>query len=354
MFGHHHHHEDDGEGHSHGHDHGHHGHAHDEGRLTRLRRAGRFAIAGLIVSVAFSAACLTIVEPGEALVITAFGNPKRVMTQPGLGLRWPAPFENSVPVDVRLRTTSTGLHDVGTRDGLRILVQAYVEWRVPPDAGHVTQYLRAVRNAPDEAAEQLRSYVGSSLEIAAAGFDLSQLVNTDPAQVQLDAFEAALRARVEAEVLATYGINVVQVGIEQLTLPAETLEATVARMTAERNTVAARVVAEGNRAAAEIRSNADRDARIAVANARADAARIEAQSRLDAAGIYASAYDAAPGLYGLLRSLDTLGTVVGENTRLILRTDAAPFSAFVAGPEASPAAGPGDSPPPVREPGASR
>ena len=115
-----------------------------------------------------SAACLAVVEPDEALVITAFGNPVRVVTQPGLAWRWPAPFEAAVPVDVRLRTTSTGLHDVGTRDGLRILVQAYVEWRVPQDPGRVTQYLRAVRNAPDEAAEQLRSYVGSSLEITAA------------------------------------------------------------------------------------------------------------------------------------------------------------------------------------------
>jgi membrane protease subunit HflC len=34
----------------------------------------------------------------------------------------------------------------------------------------------------------------------------------------------------------------------------------------------------------------------------------------------------------LLRSLDTLDTVVGANTRLILRTDAAPFRVLVEGP----------------------
>ena len=33
---------------------------------------------------------------------------------------------NVVRVDLRLRTTSSGLHDVGIRDGLRILVQVYV------------------------------------------------------------------------------------------------------------------------------------------------------------------------------------------------------------------------------------
>ena len=189
-------------------------------------------------------------------------------------------------------------------------------------------------SSPDEAADQLRSYVGSSLEIAAARFDLAQLVNTDSAKVQLDEFEHALQTRIEAQVLATYGIGILQIGIERLTLPSDALEATVARMTAERNTVAARRTAEGTRAAAEIRSNAERDARILVADARTEAAQVEAKARLEAAGIYGGAYNADPALYSLLRSLDTLDGVVGDNTRLILRTDAAPFRAFVDGPSA--------------------
>ncbi len=339
MFGHHHHHAHDG--HDHGHDHGpdNHGVQGDvDAGVLRLRRYGRFGLAGLIAVLAFAAACLTVIEPGEAVVVTAFGNPVRILTEPGLALRWPAPFEAIIPVDTRYRTTSTGLHDVGTRDGLRIVVQAYAVWRVPKEPAAIAQYLRSVNNAPAEAAEQLRSYVGSSLEIVTAQFDLSQLVNTDPSRVRLDAFEAALKARLAAQVRATYGIDILQVGVERLTLPSDTLEATVARMTAERDTVANRVTAEGDRAAAEIRSRADRDARITVADAHAEAARVEAQSRLDAARIYARAYNGDPELYTLLRSLDTLGAIVGDNTRLILRTDAAPFRAFVDGPAASPPA----------------
>ena len=38
-------------------------------------------------------------------------------------------------------------------------------------------------------------------------------------------------------------------------------------------------------------------------------------------------------LYNLLRSLDTLGTVVTPGTKIILRTDAAPFRALVDGPK---------------------
>jgi len=264
--------------------------------------------------------------------VTRFGEPVRVLTEPGLAWKAPAPIESTTNVDLRLRTTSSGLHDVGTKDGLRILVQAYIAWKVPDDPEHVLRFLRAVRNQPDEAARQLRSLIGSSLEITTSSFDLGDLINTEPRRVRLVEFETRLKQQLQQQVLDTYGIEVQQVGIERLTLPAAALAATVARMKAERETVAAERVAEGQRMAAEIRSNADRDARILESQANVEAAAIEAKSRLEAAEIYGRAYANDPQLYTLVRSLDTLDTIVNQSTRLILRTDAEPFKVFVDGP----------------------
>lgn len=308
-------------------DHLDHGPAQDrvEGAKGGFGRNGRTLIALLIVCATVASACLVLVGPGEAVVMTRFGDPVRVLTTPGLAWRLPAPIDNKIEVDLRLRTTSSGLQDVGTRDGLRILVQAYVAWQVPADANHIRQFLRAVRNQPDIAAEQLRSFVGSSLEITASSFDLASLVNTDPHKIELARFENRLRERIDEQALKVYGITVRQVGIERLTLPAETLAATVARMEAERRTVAAERQAEGQRAAAEIASNAERDSRVLIAKAKAEAAEIEAKSRLEAANIYGESYNHDPELYTVLRSLDTLDTLFGQNTRIILRTDAAPF-----------------------------
>jgi membrane protease subunit HflC len=108
--------------------------------------------------------------------------------------------------------------------------------------------------------------------------------------------------------------------------------ATVGRMQAERATIAAEREAEGQRMAAEIVSNADRDSRVLLAKSKAEAAAIEAKSRVEAADIYGKAYSDNRDLYTVLRSLDTLNSVVGSNTRLILRTDAAPFRVLVDGP----------------------
>jgi membrane protease subunit HflC len=106
-------------------------------------------------------------------------------------------------------------------------------------------------------------------------------------------------------------------------------------MKAERNTVATQRAAEGQRMAAQIQSDADRDSRVLIAQAKADVAEIEAKSRIEAANIYKTAYASDPSLYVMLRSLDSLGTVIGSGTTLVLRTDAAPFRALVEGPEST-------------------
>ncbi|PTB16994.1 protease modulator HflC [Trinickia symbiotica] len=325
--------------HSHGHaqGHDHHAHGHDAHEHRGAPSGGnRFrvqvAIALLCVVIAAAVASLIQVRAGEATVVTRFGQPVRVLLEPGLAWRMPAPIEATTPVDLRLHTTSSGLQDVGTRDGLRIIVQAYVAWRVAADPDDVGHFVRAVRNEPDEAARQIRSLVGSALQTTSAGFELASLVNTDPGKVRIADFEDALRRQIDAQLHAAYGVHVVQVGLERLTLPAVTLAATVERMSAERETVAAQRMADGKREAAQIRSDADREARIAVADATVEAANIEAASRKDAAAIYGKTYAGNPQLYTMLRSLDTLDSVINANTNLVLRADAAPFSVLVRGP----------------------
>jgi membrane protease subunit HflC len=140
--------------------------------------------------------------------------------------------------------------------------------------------------------------------------------------------------------LQVYGIDISQIGVERLTLPAETLAATVARMRAERETVAAARTAEGLRQAAIIRADADRDGREVVAKAREQASETEANAEQQSAKIRADAYKSDPALYNELRSLDTASKIIGRSTSMVLRTDAAPFRALVngvSGAQAAPA-----------------
>lgn len=323
--------------HDHDHDHDHHHHHSASGGHDAHSRDGgnpvwRFITGLVFVLVIVAAACLVQVPAGTALVVMRFGDPVRVLTEPGLALRWPLPFETTMAVDLRTRSTSSGLQDVGTRDGLRVIAESHAIWNVPATPDEILRFVRAVRNEPNLAAEQIRTFLGSSLETAASSYDLSDLINADGKKLRIDELENRIGHDIERKLRDTYGVAVVSIGLERLTLPAVTLNATVDRMRAERETIATERTAEGKRKAVEIRSAADRDARILKAEAETRAAEIEARSQVEAAEIYGQAYRQAPELYTLLRSLDTLGKVVNENTRLVLRTDAAPFRALVEGP----------------------
>jgi len=322
--------------HHHGHDHAHdHAHARDQSVPSQGGSRGlRIGIALALVVVALLAATLKVVPQGAALVITRFGDPVRVQTNPGLTWRFPAPIESMVSVDLRLHTTATGLHDVGTKDGLRIQIAAFAAWRVPAAQPEVLAHLRSVRGDADEAASQLRSFLGSALETEASRFALDELVNTDAKRVRIDVLEQALLTRLAVQVRETYGVELVQVGIERLGLPESTITATIDRMIAERQTAAAKRKAAGSQLAAEINQAAFRDSRIAVAKAQEEASAVEAKARTEAAAIYAKAQQADPELYSFLRGLDTLEKIITSGTRLVLRTDAAPFRSLVEAPVA--------------------
>ncbi|MGV8208973.1 SPFH domain-containing protein, partial [Pseudomonas aeruginosa] len=73
-----------------------------------------------------------------------------------------------------------------------------------------------------------------ALAVVSSAYDLADLVNTEASRVRIGDFEARLREQIDHQLLATYGVKVVQVGIERLTLPKVTLGATVDRMRAER------------------------------------------------------------------------------------------------------------------------
>lgn len=322
--------------HDHGHDHAHgDGHGHDHGHAPSKQsgsRALRLSIASALVVVAILAATLTVVPQGTALVVTRFGDPVRVEVSPGLVWRLPAPIERTVAVDLRLHTTATGLHDVGTKDGLRIQIAVFAAWRVPAQTEAILGHLRAVRGDANEAAGHLRSFLGSALETEASRFTLNELVNTDATQVRLDVLEQALVKRLAEQARATYGVELVQVGIERLGLPESTIKATVERMIAERQTAAAERKAKGAQEAAEINQAAFRDSRITIAKAQEEASTVEAKARTEAAAIYAKAHAADPELYAFLRGLDTLEQIITSGTRLVLRTDAAPFKSLVEAP----------------------
>ena len=276
---------------------------------------GLSAVVGILLS-----ACGFSVREGEAALVVRFGDPVQVITTPGLQWKAPYPVDEVVTVDMRRRTFETGHAEMLTRDRKNVVLVGFAIWRVA-DPLLFHRSIGSIGNAE----EKLDGLI-TNAQIGVLGrFDLKALTSTAPEDLQTDAIEGELLAATVPVAREKYGIDILTVGFQRLSLPEDNVAAVFKQMRAERRQFAARYEAEGAEAAARIRSETDLEAARVRAGGDEEAARIRGESEAEAARIYADAHRTDPDLYRFVRSLDALQEVVGAETTVILRTDSAPF-----------------------------
>jgi membrane protease subunit HflC len=100
------------------------------------------------------------------------------------------------------------------------------------------------------------------------------------------------------------GINVMDVRIQQITLPKDVMDSVFKRMATERKQFAEAKRAEGGEKSEEIRALADQRVTVIKAEALMQGASIRAKGDLEAAQIYANAFNVNPKFYAFYRTLE--------------------------------------------------
>lgn len=287
------------------------------GALNWMRRAlGIAAVLGLLLW----ATALSVRE-GSSVLVSRFGKPVRVVEQPGLAWKLPWPIDQATVVDQRTRVFETSHTEMLTRDKRNVILLTFATWRIADPL----LFVQAVGTS--EGAELKLDGLITNAKIGVMGrHDLAALVSTDPATLQVEAIESELLQATAATALERYGIEITQVAFQRLSLPEENVRYVFKQMRAERDQYAARYKAEGQEQADKVRSETDLEAARIRAEGQEQAAMIMGQAEAEAAAIYAAAHKQDPELYRFLRGLETLDVVVGEQTTVVLRTDAEPFS----------------------------
>ncbi|MEM9068931.1 MAG: protease modulator HflC [Myxococcota bacterium] len=280
----------------------------------------RYFIGILVVAATLSGAFTFTVQEGHAAVVIRFGNPVRTLRSSGLYPKSPWPIEQVADVDMRYRSLVTPQTELLTRDKKNIVLTTGAMWK-PSDP---TLYYRTLGDTRD-ADERLVGLITNAKIAVFGGFDLSSLVSTEEDRLQVGAIEAAILNDVNQVSIPRYGIEVVSIGFQRVSLPEENTRYVLDQMRAERRRHAAEFRAEGALAASRIRSAADLESAQVRAAAEEEAARIRGEAEAEAARIYADAHRADPDFYRFVRSLDSLERLLGENTNVTLRTDADPF-----------------------------
>jgi len=290
----------------------------DAMRTQRWLRAivGTLALA----AIAFHATAVIVTE-GQTALVMRFGRPIRTAAQAGLHWKLPWPIDNVVWLDMRRRVYETGLTEMLTRDKKNVIARTFVVWRV----GDPLTFTQALGD--ESAAEGKLDGLLANAAIGILGqHDLSALVSTNPADLQMDQIENQLLASTASVAMHSYGVAIEQIRLDRIALPEQNVAAVFDQMRAERRQFAARFQAEGEREASRIRSEADLEAARIRAKGAEEEARIRGESAAQVARTYADAHRTDPELYRFTRSLESVDKLVTGGTTLILRTDSEPFS----------------------------
>ena len=290
-------------------------------------RKSTFILPVIFVAIVIALSSIFIVDERQKALVLQFGRVIDVKEDPGLAFKIPV-IQEVVRYDDRILSREVGPLEVTPLDDRRLVVDAFARYRITD----VRQFREAVGAGGIDTAEQrLDSILRAKTREVLGSVSSNDILSSDRAALMLRIRNGAIA---EARDL---GLEVIDVRLKRTDLPQANLEATFARMRAEREREAADEVARGEEAAQRIRAQADRTVVELVSEARreAEVARGEADAQRNA--IFAEAYGRDPEFFEFYRSLTAYENALkGGNSSLVLSPDSDFFN-YLGSPRGRPA-----------------
>lgn len=296
-----------------------------------MRRSATAALAALVVGLVLILSAIYVVDEREKALVLQFGQIRQVREEPGLGFKIPF-IQEVVRYDDRILSLDTDTIEVTPSDDRRLVVDAFARYRID-DVVRFRQAVGAggVATAQDRLASILNAQIREVL-----GADQ---VTSD---VILSAERGALMTRIRdgaQDEAASLGLVLVDVRLKQTALPAQNLEATFARMRAEREREAADERARGSEAAQRVRATADRTVVETLSEAEREGQITRGEADAEANRVFAEAYGVDPEFFEFYRSLQAYErSLRGDNSTMVLTPDNQFFEFLYGGPGARDAA----------------
>ena len=271
-----------------------------------------FIFSSLLVVLALASSMLFVVDQRQFGVVYALGQIKEVITEPGLNIKLPPPFQNVSYIDKRLLTLdSIDNEPMLTAEKQRVVIDWYVRWRI----SEPSQYIRNVGTNEAAGASQLNRVVRNAFQEEINKWTVKELISLK---------RETLMADVKREVLGQvrgakpWGVDVVDVRITRVDYVEAITESVYRRMEAERKRVANELRSTGAAEGEKIRADADRQREVTVANAYRDAQKIKGEGDGEAARTYAEAFGRDPKFAKFYRSLDAYKASFGKKSDVMV------------------------------------
>ncbi|MBC7164857.1 MAG: protease modulator HflC [Roseovarius sp.] len=285
---------------------------------------GKFILPFLVVAIFLGLSSIFVVDEREKALLLQFGQIKAVKEEPGLNFKIPF-IQEVVRYDARILSLDTDTIEVTPSDDRRLVVDAFARYRIRD----VVQFRQAVGIGGIRLAEdRLSSILNAQIrEVLGADQVTSDTILSEERRSLM------IRIRDGAQRSATaLGLDVVDVRLKQTNLPDQNLEATFARMRAEREREAADEIARGNEAAQRVRALADRTVTETLSDAERQAQVIRGEADAERNAVFAEAFGADPEFFAFYRSLEAYENALkGENSMLVMTPDGEFFDYFRSG-----------------------
>jgi membrane protease subunit HflC len=260
----------------------------------------------------------------ETALVTWFGEPVRVITEPGWCFKWPRPIQRVYKFDSRMRVLEANLGETTTKGAVPIIVNTYVVWKIADPL----QFFNANEHGSiTEAKKKLVSQISDTQNRIIGQHYFSEFVNSDPSKIIFEDIEKEMLDdfNIKQNVKEKYGIEIKTVGIKQLKISEDVSKDVFARMIAERDRKTLQTISEGNAEATTIKTDANSMKIELLAAAEARAKAIQAEGDAQAAKFY-KLLEADPGLAIFLQDIEAIKKILEKNTVIVLSTDAYPFN----------------------------
>lgn len=260
---------------------------------------------------------LFIVPQVRQAIVIQFGEPKRVIQEPGLHAKIPF-IQNVILYDNRLLGLDPPAKEVLLADKKRIVVDAFLRFRIV----NPLLFYQALQTE-EMAHSRLSDATVSSLRDVLGKFDMKTILSPKRAEIM-----DHIRDEVDSKATA-FGVDVVDVRILRADLPEETSQAVYARMRSEREREAKEFRAQGQQMNQKIKAEADRDKIRILAQAQKDAQILRGQGDKEAANIWAKASRRDKDFYAFYRSLEAYkNSMKTQGTSLVISPDSEFFKFF--------------------------
>lgn len=259
---------------------------------------------------------LFFVEQRVQSLVLQFGEPIRVIKEPGLNFKIPL-AQNIVKFDKRILLFDNSAEEIIAADKKRLIVDAFVRYKIidPLKFYQTVRFEAALNN-------RLGSVVNNSLRAVLGKVPLEAVISDRRELLMQEVSELV------ADRATQFGISIEEVRIKKADLPAENSEAIYRRMQTERQQEAAQIRAIGNEKARFITAESEKQKTVLLAEAQRDSDILRGEGDAEKNKILGKAFNQDPDFFAFYRAMQAYSKALTEGDTTMVLSPKSDFFEF--------------------------